>query len=302
MTASRLIESELNSNIVPSPVKYAVLLPEGYEESEEDFPLLFFLHGGRGDRSFLTLMQPLIERLWNQNRLPKMVVVTPSVTRSMYMDFRDGSQKWEQFIISPFLDHLRQDYKARSDRQGTLILGVSMGGMGALRLGLKYPDLFGGLAALEPGIEPILAFKDIQVQDRFWRSDEMFETIFGRPVDEEYWAANNPANIAASNAEKIKSSNLAIYLECGDEDYFYLYRGTEFLHRILWDHEIPHEYHLVRGADHLGRTLGPRFTEGLEFLARVVNPPPSSDPALEELHKLLDPLKEKFSLKTTMKT
>jgi len=296
MPASQLIEAEIASGLVPSPVEYAVLLPAAYEESEEKFPLLFFLHGGNGSRDFLTQMRPLVDRLWEQGRLPGMVVVTPSVTRSLYMDYRDGSQKWEQFIMTQFLDYLRQAYKVRSDRQGTLLFGISMGGMGALRMGFKYPDVFGGLAAIEPGIEPALAFADIQIKDRFWRADELFETIFGKPVDEEYWAANNPANIVINSADKIRSSNLAIYLECGDEDYFYLYRGAEFLHRILWEHEIPHEYHLVRGADHLGRTVGPRAAEGLEFLSRVVNPPPETDPAVEFLRKMLDPLKKRFSL------
>jgi len=290
---TNLINAEFSSDLVPGPVEYAVLLPDAYEETEEDFPLLYFLHGGGGDRNFLTLMRPLIERVMNGGRIPKSVVVTPSVTRSMYMDYRDGSQKWEQFMIGPFLDHMRENYRVEPNREGTLLFGISMGGMGALRMGFKYPELFAGLAALEPGIEPALAFKDIQLEDRFWRSDEMFETIFGKPVDEEYWVLNNPANLARENAEKIISSGLAIYLDCGDEDSFGLYRGTEFLHRILWDNKTPHEYHLVKGADHLGPTLGPRSEEALEFLGRVLNPPQPS-PVVQNLHKITNEWKNQW--------
>ena len=68
-------------------------------------------------------------------------------------------------------------------------------------------------------------------------------------------------------------------------------KPTEFLHRILWDHKIKHEYHLVRGADHVGRTIRPRAMEGLKFLARVLNPPPP-DPEAEETRKRLAPLKK----------
>jgi S-formylglutathione hydrolase len=284
METTRLIEAELASPLVPGPVPYAVLLPAGYEESGEAYPLLFFLHGGRGDRSFLTTMRPAIESVWSAGTLPPAVVVTPSVTRSMYMDYRDGSQKWERFLVTEFLEHLRQSYRVRADRQGTLIWGISMGGMGGLRLGFKYPDLFGGVAALEPGIDPVLAFGDLKLENRFWRSPKLFETIFGRPVDEAYWAANNPANIALAGAERIRSSGLGLYLDCGDEDSFNLNEGTEFLHRILYDQKIPHEYHLVRGADHLGRTLGPRTREGLNFLGRIVNPPPP-DPIVAGLRQ-----------------
>jgi hypothetical protein len=59
---------------------------------------------------------------------------------------------------------------------------------------------------------------------------------------------------------------------------------------IMWDFKIPHEYHLVRGADHVGRTIRPRTTEALGFLARVLNPPPA-DPEADALRKQLEPLK-----------
>lgn len=291
MTTSRLVEADFSSDLLPKPVEYSVLLPPDYDETKEPVPLLYFLHGGGGNRSFLAGIKPLFERLWNEGRLPQLVAVTPSAGRSFYMDYRDGSEKWESLLVGPFLSHVRKSYHARQDRESLFICGVSMGGMGALRLGFKYPELFAGLAALEPGIEPALAFKDIHFEDRFWRSNELFETIFGKPVDEEHWASNNPANIVTRDAENIRSSKLGIYLECGDEDSFGLHQGTEFLHRILWDNGIPHEYHLVRGADHLGRTLGRRLREALQFIGRLISPPPP-DPEVDNLHKMVAQLKE----------
>ncbi len=291
-----LIKSEFSSELVPSPVEYAVLLPEGYEQSDASYPLLYFLHGGNGDRGFLELMRPVIERTIKAGKLPKVVIVTPSVSRSLYMDYRDGSQKWEQFLIGPFQEYLSQEYRLKSGRESRFLFGISMGGMGALRMGFKYPDRFAALAALEPGIEPALAFRDIKLEDRFWRSDELFKSIFGEPVSEGYWEMNNPANIALKNKDKIIHSNLGIYIECGDEDSFGLDRGTEFLHRILRDNHIPHEYHLVKGADHLGRSLGPRSEEGLAFLGRILNPPPMG-PEVENLRLMISQWKEAWKNK-----
>jgi S-formylglutathione hydrolase len=75
-----------------------------------------------------------------------------------------------------------------------------MGGMGALRIAFKNPELFAVVAALEPGIEPALSFEEIMLRDRFWRSDAVFEERYGRPVDRQFWQANNPANVAENNA------------------------------------------------------------------------------------------------------
>jgi S-formylglutathione hydrolase len=290
--ASQLVDLRIESRIVPSPVEFAVLLPDGYERITEPLPLLLFLHGGNGDKSFLTRMRPIIDEMWKAGTLPPLVAVTPSVTRSFYMDFRDGSQKWETFIVTEFLAHLRSKYNVTKDRKGTLLFGISMGGMGALRMGFKFPDKFAGLAALEPGIDPALKWKDVQPRNRFWRSQDLMEKIFGKPFDEAYWEANNPASLASTGAEKLRASGLGIYLDAGDEDSYLLHEATEFLHRVLWDHKIPHEYHLVRGADHVGRTMRPRTQEGLEFLARVLNPPPP-DPQAEALRKQLEPLRRR---------
>jgi S-formylglutathione hydrolase len=288
--ASQLVESRFDTKLVPGPVDYNVLLPDGYDSTKGPLPLLLFLHGGGGDRNFLTRLRAAIDDMWKAGTLPKMVVVTPSAARSFYMDYKDGSQKWESFIVGPFLEHLRQTYKVTRERKGTLLFGISMGGLGGLRLGFKYPDKFEAVAALEPGIDPALKWKDVKPRNRFYRSDELMQTIFGKPFDEGYWEANNPASICVANSEKIRASGLGIYIDVGDEDAFNINEGTEFIHRIMWDFKIPHEYHLVRGADHVGRTIRPRTTEALGFLARVLNPP-AADPEADALRKQLEPLK-----------
>ena len=292
MPEDQFVEARFATDLVPGPMEYAVLLPAAYGATEGPLSLLYLLHGGGGNgRDMLGNTRPLLEQLWDEERLPPVVVVAPSAVRSNYMDYRDRSQRWEQLLVGPFLSHVRGQYRVRQDREGLFVCGGSMGGLGALRLGFKHPGTFAGLAALEPGIEPALAFRDIEFEDRFHRSSELFESIYGKPVDEEYWAESNPANIALKDADTLRSSKLGIYLECGDEDSLGLDRGTEFLHRILRDNAVPHEYHLVRGADHVGRTLGPRMREALEFLGRLMSPPPP-DPVAEEMRTAFAQLKE----------
>jgi S-formylglutathione hydrolase len=247
-------------------------LPDGYDPAGPALPLLLALHGGGGDNGFLSHQQPFIEKMWTAGALPKMVVATPDADRSFYMDRKDGSQKWETAILFALVDHLRDQYKVSRDRSQLFLYGISMGGMGALRMGFKHPERVGAVVALEPGIDPALKWADVKPRNRFWRSDELMETMFGKPLDEAYWEANNPANMALTNGMKIRDSGLGIYFDAGDEDMFHLQEAAEFLHRILYDHGIPHEYHLVRGADHLGASLPPRIQDGMAFLNRLMNP------------------------------
>jgi S-formylglutathione hydrolase len=151
--------------------------------------------------------------------------------------------------------------------------------------------MFGAVAGMEPGIEPVLKWSEIRPKHRFWRGDALLQKAYGNPIDAAYWEANNPAAIVVASAAKLRDSGLQIYVEAGDEDVFWLYEGTEFLHRTLWDQKVKHEYHLVRGADHVGRTLVPRTKEALRFLARTLQPP-TRDPAVERSRSKIDPLKK----------
>jgi S-formylglutathione hydrolase len=290
--ASELVKGTFETALVPSPLNYTVLLPDGYGESTATYPLLYCLHGGAGDNGYLTNMRPAIDELWKAGTLPKMVIVTPSATRVFYMDTKDGAEKWDTLLAGPFLEHLRKTYRVSHERGGTLLFGVSMGGMGGLRLAFKHPDVFGAVAALEPGIDPVLRYKDLQPRHTFWRAPELMQEVFGTPVDAAYWEANNPASIANANADKLRAAALGIYIDVGDEDAFGLDEAAEFMHRILRDHHIRHEYRLLHGADHVGRTLPGRSQDGLRFLARYLNPPPP-DPQAEALHRQLAPLKPK---------
>lgn len=276
--ASEKILAELASDLVPGPVEYAVLLPDGYS-TMKDLPLVFNLHGGGGNRDNLVAQQPLWDRLWAAKTIPPLMVVMPSVReRGFYMNFRDGSERWEDFIVGPFIDHLRDKYPVSRDPKRTFLMGASMGGMGSLRIAFRYPERFGAIAALEPGIEPILNWSDMKPKHRFWRSDDLMEQAYGKPIDAAYWKQNNPVAMAVAAAQRIKDSGLQIYIEAGDEDQFWLYEGAEFLHQILWNKKIKHEYHLVRGGDHIGPSLGPRSEEAIRFLIRSYQP--YGEPAL----------------------
>jgi pimeloyl-ACP methyl ester carboxylesterase len=269
MLEVRTIESAL----VPSPVTYSLLRPE----DRPGLPVLLWLHGGGGSHEFLEQTRPLFEDLWAEGALPPMVVATPSAGRSLYLDVADGSEQWEQFMLHELLPEVRQATAASPEPASTAIAGVSMGGMGSLRMAFRHPELFAVVAAIEPGMEPTEHWDEMLPRDRLYRDDALLASLYGDPIDRDHYRRNHPLHLVDRNGPAIVAAGLSISLECGDEDLFYLFHGAEALHRRLFDHAIPHDFHLVRGGDHVGPTVTPRITETLRFVGQAVRPGPPPD-------------------------
>jgi S-formylglutathione hydrolase len=300
----KLVDAVVPTKNLAAPVPITFYLPKNYDPKRATpYPLVIQLHGGGGSNQQMhglgggVGMGGLFEEAIDKGLIPPAVSVMPSAGRSLYMNYRDGSQKWEAFITDDLLPYMRKNFNVVQGRQGTFITGISMGGMGSLRIAFKHPELFQAVASQEPGIEPALAFDDIKLRDRFWRSDELFEQIFGKPVDKAYWAQNNPATIASKDPQRLLG--LGIYLEAGDQDMFYLDQGTEFLHRVLFDAGVGHEYRLVKGADHVGASLPPRFLDAMGFIGRQIDPPLWIDATALRTRKVLDGMKQRMGYPVT---
>src|SRR5712671_344119 len=285
-----LIERTVPSTNVPSPaprhgeanaVPITYYLPKNYDAKRaERYPLLIQLHSGGGSNkdmgNFRALsvgggMGGLLDQAIENGLVAPMVSVMPATGRAFYMNFRDGSQKWEDFVMKDLLPYMRKNFNVVQGREGTFITGISMGGLGSLRMAVKYPEVFQAVASQEPAIEPALAYDDITLRNTFYKPDTLIKQIYGNPIDKDYWAANNPATIIKKDPSRLLG--LGIYLEVGDQDLLYFNQGTEFVHRVLFDAGISHEYRLVKGADHVGASLGPRFLDAFAFIVRMLRPP-----------------------------
>lgn len=278
---------KLTSSHVPGELGVAIYTPPGYDRTRaEAYPLLLFLHGGNGSEKDLLVFKKVFDSEIAAGRIPPLVIAMPSARRSLYMDFRDRTERWESFILADVLPFVRRSARAATDRERSFIGGVSMGGLGSLRIAFKHPDRFAGVVALEPAIEGALEWKGVGPHTRFWRPEEVLYPMFGKPVDPEYWALNNPATIARRAPDRLL--DLRIYLEVGDQDALYLYEGAESLHRVLFDAGIAHEYRLVHGAEHIGPSLLPRMADALGFVGRQISPPDWIDASVRKFRSALD--------------
>jgi S-formylglutathione hydrolase len=81
---------------------------------------------------------------------------------------------------------------------------------------------------------------------------------------------DHPVMRARRNADELRE-RLAIYIDAGSRDALRAHDGAEFVHRALWELDVPHEYHLLRDADHVGPTLPPRLRRAFAWVgARLV--------------------------------
>lgn len=238
----------------------------------EPLGVVIALHGGVG-APFGDLVAGLVNEERRAGTIRPCVVAVPHSERSFWMDFRDGSQNWESFVLDTLLEHVRAVPGVDAETPPALV-GVSMGGMGALRIAFGHPETFRAVAACEPAVEPAMTWDEVRPGNLFYRPIETMERIFGSPIDADFWNEHNVAAVAEARARALRDSGLEIYIEVGDEDCLRLDEGVEYLHRLLQANDIGHEYHLVRHADHIGMSLLDRTREAVRFLGRAFDPPP----------------------------
>jgi S-formylglutathione hydrolase FrmB len=255
------------SKILGHPVAYCVILPRGYDtDPTARYPVLYFLHGLGGNEQELLESGGMneIEDLRAADKTSEFLVVAPNGGRSFFINSRDGRLRYEDFFIKEFLPFIESHYRIEAVRKDRGITGVSMGGYGALRLGLKYPELFGSVSAHSAAL--------IDKLPRFEGSEDQTAGVarvlggsFGNPVDPKYWERESPFTIVRTSP---KPANLPIYFDCGTDDDFGFNAGAQKFHDLLASRGIPHEFHLYPGghdmdyfADHLPASL--------EFHSRV---------------------------------
>jgi pimeloyl-ACP methyl ester carboxylesterase len=256
----------IETSLVPGPVDFAVLRP-GVGPANE-LPILLWLHGGGGSARFLETCRRSFAVCWQETSLPDLIAVTPSAGWSFYLDRLDGTELWETFLLDELIPHVR---KQTGSSDGPLLVGgISSGAVAGLRLAFKHPELVRAVLAIEPTLEMAGTADEVLLRDRVHLPDRIRARLFGDPVDASYWEDNQPSALAARNMTAIVANDVAIYLDCGDEDSLHAQFGAERLHRQLFDSGISHEYRQVKGANHVGPTVGPRIVDALRFAGRVL--------------------------------
>jgi S-formylglutathione hydrolase FrmB len=222
-----------------------VILPDG---GPGPFPVFYLLHGLSDDHT-IWLRRTSIERY--VAGLP-LIVVMPDGDRGFYSDAVAG-RPYERYLVEDVLGFVDRVFPTVARRQGRAIGGLSMGGYGALKLALKFPERFGS-ATSHSGC--------LDVAGRNWgdNADEL-RRIFGRRP------AGGTDDLFAL-ARRLKRRNRpALRIDCGAEDY--LLDDNRRFHAHLEGLKIPHEYREFPGA-HTWDYWDLQVREALAFHCRAM--------------------------------
>jgi len=81
-----------------------------------------------------------------------MIVITPYTPDVLSPDGGDPSAAWSDWLVSTVLPRVRAELPALATREATGIDGVSLGGLLALETGLRHPEAFGVVGALQAAV------------------------------------------------------------------------------------------------------------------------------------------------------
>ena len=177
------------------------------EACTKEYPTVYLLHGYLGDHTSWQRASA-IERYAAEHEV---AVVIPSVERSWYSDTKYG-YRFLTYICEELPYFLATHFKGFSTkRETTFVGGLSMGGYGAMKVGLTRPDRFGAIVSLSSAFDVYERVSGAKGEKKgYWTS------IFGE-ADEVKESANDVYYLA----QKIKNEGKPlpkIQIWCGTED------------------------------------------------------------------------------------
>lgn len=259
---SVVVTREFDSKVLARKWSYNVYLPAGYEQAGVRYPVLYLLHGNAQSRNAWAVggnIQSTVDRLIASGAIPPTVIVMPDAGTTWYVDRKE---KMESAFIADLMSDVAANFRTVEARNGRAIAGLSMGGFGALRFALRYPETFAAAALLSPAI-----YAPVPPENSSART----VGVFGAPAfDEAIWQQYNyPALLEAYFAKK---SPVPMFIHSGDDDEFMIEADAAALYSLLRARGQPAELRIVDG-NHSWPVWRDGIGEAMTYMYRYVTRP-----------------------------
>jgi putative tributyrin esterase len=224
----RMLDVTFPSASLHRDMRYRVILPSSIPLHQK-LPVAYLLHGGGGGyRDWSNYSD--VSRFAEQS----LVLVMPEGNSSYYVNAAERPQdRYEDYITQDLIRDVESRFPAASGRKNRAIVGVSMGGFGAIVLALKHPDLF----AFAGGMSSALDVPTRRFSLRRVAQYRAHAQIFG-PWGSEPRTTSNPYHLAKS-VDPAKTPYL--YLTCGEQEG--LLPANQRFATLLRNHGFKYEFH-----------------------------------------------------------
>jgi enterochelin esterase-like enzyme len=240
----RLEYDSIASKTIGRQMDFGVYLPPRWNGRDE-LPLVVFLHGGGDDEQCLDRYEVSrdLDELIQSSRLPPFIMVVPDGKRGFWRNWYDGSYRYEDYVVDEIIPRVRSLYPIRAGRESVHLMGISMGGAGAMYLALRRSDAFGSAGVVSAPLfdtDQVIHF----LKSFFWKHFVKVQRIFGPPTRE----IAEPDNIYTRIQRPEDLRGLSLFLAAGSKDPEGILATTRAFHDYLKTKGVPHRYLTYQGG------------------------------------------------------
>jgi len=205
------------------------------EKEKKPLKTLYLLHGIFGH-----YMDWIIDsRIQSLAQEKNLAVIMPSGENKFYVDIEASLDMYGVFIGEELVNFTRELFPLSHNRKDTFIAGLSMGGYGAIRNGLKYADTFGYIAGLSSALiqDEVLA-STYEVKQSPFGNRKYYESVFG-DIDK---LPGSDMDVCALVKKRLteKKPIPKMYIACGTEDS--LLANNRSFRDFLFQNNVPVDY------------------------------------------------------------
>ncbi len=236
--ASRALEvqeGKIESKLMARDMPYRVILPRSYMTAKaERYPVIFLLHGLYGSYKNWTEKTKVAEYAAEYG----FIIVTPEGANGWYTDSAlTPNDKYESYIIKELIPEIDKKFRTKADRADRIIAGLSMGGYGSVKFGLKYPELF----ALVGSFSGAFGTSDFS-EKAAGGIGKTVDLVYG-PTGSETRRTND-VYLLLGAVENVKDLPY-VYQSCGTEDP--LFSSNRDFDALMIKQKVAHEYRELPG-------------------------------------------------------
>jgi enterochelin esterase-like enzyme len=159
--SGRVVASVIHSTYLQNPGgekpdrKISVYLPPGYDQTKQRYPVIYYLHGFMGTDSITRAMKEILDLGIANRKIRAYILVIADHFTLFSGSFYSNSAltgNWSDFEAKELVAYMDKNFRTIAHRDARGIGGHSMGGYGALKIAMLYPDVFNCVYALSPGL------------------------------------------------------------------------------------------------------------------------------------------------------